>query len=443
MKKYRYIFLAAIPFIVLCVFLVCTTSNLPENDQWDFVPLLEKWYTGSLTLLDLWRQHNEHRVFFPILFSLAVAALTRWNLYWGVAVNLILGTGICAVLFYQIRKMERFFNFRAGIIYFLVSVFVFSVAQSENWFLGGMGMFLNILSFAAGIIFLSSPAFGLKKFLCAVTAGVITTFSFANGVLFWIIGFFLLCLRPLERKKETLVSWTLISAFMAAAYLWGYQKPPNHPSLFFAALHPLQAAGYFFVFLGSSLLPFTRFAAISGFMGLVCLALSVLAGYHAYMFTRKNPAALLTVLPWFALAAYGVASAAMSMVGRAGFGVAQATASRYTTVSNLLWISLIALAPVAAQSAAQRGSGFLPDIARNRVLRYSCLAVFLAMHITVTRQRWFWEQVRKDEMTRAGDALLAGQYDEELIRARVYKPGNIRDRIAILKKYRLALFRDK
>ncbi|MCX5785052.1 MAG: hypothetical protein NTX59_05140 [Elusimicrobia bacterium] len=443
MGKYRYVILASVPFIVLCVFLISTTSNLPVSDQWALVPLLEKWYAGSLTLRDFITQYADHRVFFPRLIVVLMAAITHWNLYCEVAANLFMGILVCTILFYQIRKMEIFFKVQASAIYFFVSVFVFSVAQSDNWFCAQIGPFLCILSSIAGVIFLSSPTFDLKKFLFAIAAGIIATYSYANGLLFWIIGFLILCVRPLSRKKAALTAWCAISGLVAASYLWNFQKPPQRPSLLLAVHHPLQAAGYFFVFLGSPLLPFERFAALIGFFGLFCLTASIFVAYHAYMATQKNPVALLQLFPWFALAFFSIASAILVTIGRVGFGIAQATAPRYVTQSNLLWIALIVLTPIAAQSFMQVYSGLLSNIARNKVLQYVCLIGFFALQISVTKQKWFWGKVSKDELTSIGNALLAGDYNEERIKARIYAPGNIRDRVAFLREHRLALFRGR
>lgn len=440
-EKYRYLVLASLPFLVLCVFLLGTTSNLPDSNQWDLVPLLEKWYSGSLTPGDLLRQNGEHRIFFPWMILLYVAVATHWNLYYEVAVNLALGIGVCAILFYQVRKMEIFFKARYDTVYFLVAVFVFSVAQSNNWFCGQVAPFLSIISFAAGVLFLTAPEFGFKSFFSAAAAGTVATYTFGNGMLFWVIGFLVLCARPLNRKKTVLLSWAALFGLILATYFWGYQKPAQHPALLFAAQHPLQAAEYFFVFLGAALLPFERFTAIIGFFGLFCFTASIFTAYHAYREMRRDPEALLIVLPWFALAVFCLASAALVTVARSGFGLGQATASRYVTTSNLLWIFLIVLTPVAARSFMREPAALISKLARSKALQYVCLAAFFALQLAVTRQKWVWEKVRKDDLASIGNALRGEDYDEELICARIYATGRIRERVTFLKKHRLALFR--
>ena len=54
--------------------------DIPYWDQWDAVcPLLQKLHTGTLALGDLLPFQNEHRIFFPRLFYLALDSITHWN----------------------------------------------------------------------------------------------------------------------------------------------------------------------------------------------------------------------------------------------------------------------------------------------------------------------------------------------------------------------------
>ena len=53
--------------------------DVPFWDQWELVPFLDLWASGTLSLGDLFSQHNEHRIFFPRLIMLLLAAATGWN----------------------------------------------------------------------------------------------------------------------------------------------------------------------------------------------------------------------------------------------------------------------------------------------------------------------------------------------------------------------------
>ena len=259
LQRFRFLIFAGPPFLLLCVFLRGVASDIPWADEWGFVSLLEKWYAGALTLADLFGQLNEHRPFFPRLIELPLAAMTHWNLRYVVALNALLGAGICAILFRQIRKLELFFGEAFDATYFLVAIFAFSFAQCDNWIFDNVPLLLCVFSCLAGIFLLCAPTLSPAKLLGAAAAGVVATWSFANGMLFWAVGAAILILRPADpRKKTVLAAWAAISALMIAGYFYGYRKPAGHPSPFFVLHHPFKAAGYFAAFLGNTLLPYNR-----------------------------------------------------------------------------------------------------------------------------------------------------------------------------------------
>jgi len=60
------------PVLTFC-FIYNYGITIPYWDQWEFVPLLEKLHNHTLTLNDLWSQHNEHRILFPKILMLLLA----------------------------------------------------------------------------------------------------------------------------------------------------------------------------------------------------------------------------------------------------------------------------------------------------------------------------------------------------------------------------------
>ena len=58
--------------LVLSTLLVVirTYTPVPKWDYWSEVYWLKQYYAGQWHISDLWRQHNEHRIFFPRLFFL-------------------------------------------------------------------------------------------------------------------------------------------------------------------------------------------------------------------------------------------------------------------------------------------------------------------------------------------------------------------------------------
>ena len=442
MLKYRYVGLAFVPFAILCAYMVRYACNLPVYDQWFFVPTLEKWYNGNLAFVDLWSQHNEHRILFPRLIMLTLASMTQWNIFYELAVNLFLGIGICAVIFRQIRKTEKYFNIKSNSAYFIASVFIFSLAQAENWLWGWqMSFFLNVFAFLLGVFFLSGPALTLRKFLGALAAGVIASYSLANGLLFWILGLFILGMHPMKNdaKIKWIVAWLSVAVLIIASYLCGYQKPAHHPSLLLFFKSPWQFGEYFFANLGSPL-SFGRYrqlmAIVVGLGGFVAFLILL---YFCCRLFRKRQETLMIVVPWLSLVAYSILTAGLMAFGRVGFGVEQALALRYVTMSNLFWIGLFVSGIFLGLDFTKSSKGFWITILRNKIFQVVCISIFILLQIGVAQFPYRWARMRADIYATVRSDFQNGYYDEILVK-RYVCAADIHQQISFLAKHRLASF---
>src|SRR5271165_1991895 len=75
----KFIILSA-PAIFILVLISKYCVDVPFWDEWDGIgSLVEKIAHGTLTLQDLFAQHNEHRIFFPRLIILPLVLLTHWD----------------------------------------------------------------------------------------------------------------------------------------------------------------------------------------------------------------------------------------------------------------------------------------------------------------------------------------------------------------------------
>ncbi|MEO8349442.1 MAG: hypothetical protein ABI610_11060, partial [Acidobacteriota bacterium] len=63
---------ALLPWGLLAALVARNALDVPLIDQWSFVPMIERFYTGTLTAFDLWSQHGEHRLIFPRLVMLGL-----------------------------------------------------------------------------------------------------------------------------------------------------------------------------------------------------------------------------------------------------------------------------------------------------------------------------------------------------------------------------------
>ena len=89
--------LALVPPAYLIWLCVTLHVDVPFWDAWELVPRLDRLDSGTLTLRDVWGQHNEHRPMFPILLMLGLARVSGWNIGLEIAANVLLGVGIFAV----------------------------------------------------------------------------------------------------------------------------------------------------------------------------------------------------------------------------------------------------------------------------------------------------------------------------------------------------------
>ena len=100
--------LAALPAIYLALMIAQYGVNVPDQDQWDgSIPVVKKYFEGTLGVRDLWAQHNEHRILFPRLITLAVARFSHWNIRAEMAVSVVLAVGIFALLAWQLSRTGR------------------------------------------------------------------------------------------------------------------------------------------------------------------------------------------------------------------------------------------------------------------------------------------------------------------------------------------------
>jgi hypothetical protein len=339
--------------LVPLAFLLCVVARyavpVPYWDQWEFVPLLEKTYHGQLTFHDLWAQHNEHRILFPRIIMLALAHLTGWNIRCELAVNLILALGIFAVFIHQVKITGRKLGI-AGWYWAIpaISLIVFSISQYQNWLWGWqLQMLLNLLAVVGGIVLLANEIFSWRRFAAAALLGVVATYSFANGTLFWPIGLvILLVVTAGKREKQpAMIAWLAVSVLTLWSYLYHYQKPEEHPALNLIFKMPAEYAGFVLKYIGGICAQYVGgstptdgdFALVFG------LAATLALGWAGGMLVRKKIADFKTLLPYFGLSLYSIGSALMTGVGRVGFGSNQAIYSRYCTMVVPLWVSLVVL----------------------------------------------------------------------------------------------------
>ncbi len=406
---------------------------VPILDQWELVPLLQKSYQGQLAFGDLWAQHNEHRLLFPRLIMLGLARLSHWDLRWELVTSLLLAVGILSVVGIQLRQTAKIVKDDTLLrLLPVASIVVFSLRQSENWMWGWqLAIFLNILAVVAGIALLTHPAPTWGKWIGAVCCGVVATYSFANGLLFWPLGAFALWANTRDSTfRARMAGWCVCAVLTAASYFYQYAKPPDSPPLLYTLSHPFTFAAYFLSYIGA-FISIKDTPVIGVCMGLVGLALLILA-WRSLRQNGKIPPEALT--PYLAYALYVLLSALVSTVGRAGFGAKQAMASRYLTISELFWIAILVMGYLTARQREATQTSAQTERWARRVLVVAGLvfAVNSLKNIRAFPQQYAFAQPVERQML-----LLNYKASAKLS----LTPNVVEERAPFLRQHRLALYR--
>lgn len=310
---------------------------------------------------DLWAQHNESRKVFPRLLFFYLAKLSGWNVKWEMAAIFVMACAIAANVWILARRTidDRVAATAAAAA---AGVLIFSPVQWWNWLYGiQVVVFAPVLMLTTTLVVLGGRLTPGAKLLLASMAAIVATFSYANGLLVWIV------LAPIAAAtlgRRLTAVWIAVAGVAIAAYYAGYQRPPGHPPLSSPLDHPQQFALFVAANLGEPL-AWARRIPVAAAIGLIAAvafaALSIRQARH-----RRS-------WPWITIGMYAICSAGATAAGRASVGVRQALELRYTTFTIYLYVALIPLAFL-AWSAPR--------------LRALLVALLMAVHLAAAAATW-------------------------------------------------------
>lgn len=323
------------------LYMMCTHwVPVPYWDEWDSPgQQLAAYYRGTLRLADLFSQHNESRSFFPRLLYLAIYVPAGWDVRYGMAVTFALVCAGSAGL-YQILRRTNPFSRAVPFVFAGMNFLLFSPRQYENFLHAVM---IEAFAPVCALIFalrinLSDRSLKAKTLLNAALA-FIATYTFANGMLLWLLAF------PLEtrsvRDPRNRIVWRMVYVSLAAlslvAYFISYRHPPLSPP-FVSPIAQLPALlRFFLVWLGSL---FSTGAPAA--CGAVVLLLFVGLATAAISQTRQT-GTWRAHYPWLVLGCYTLISGCVVAVGRLGFAHSMAGDVRYTASTVFLYIAVVGL----------------------------------------------------------------------------------------------------
>ncbi len=333
---------AALFFVLLIYWVAIFSVNIPYLDEWaTVVPLMDN---DSPTLSELWKQHNEHRIFFPKLLILANIHLSHWDVRWQMMCSLMLAGMTFLVIAAHIRKYEK----QRGqplppFLWCITPLLIFSFAQYENWLWGFcVSWQMAELAVVLGFSFLVKwrDTLSGKDFLLALLCGIVATFSMGQGLVYWPVGALLLLAVPQHHWKHFAV-WCLVFLAVIIAYFADYTEPEHHINvhgvtdlhgLRYILQYPHEYLLFVLTFIGNAV----TFPVIGG-----AILAGILGGYVFIMNIRRYRDKQLQF--FFLLAIYGLLSAFMIGIGRTELHFVTATSSRYISLGVLFWVALLVI----------------------------------------------------------------------------------------------------
>ncbi|MGJ5633814.1 hypothetical protein [Nostoc sp. CALU 1950] len=334
----------SLPVILLLWFITTFSVNVPFWDDWGLVNFFEKIYSGTINFGDFFAQHNEHRIFFPRIIFAIIAFSSKWNIKLENYFSFLLAL-VNFVFLYKIAASS--YNENNKILFHLFNITTciinFSLIQYENWLWGFQiaWLFINTcLIIAVFILTVPKNFHPNSRLLLASICCFIASFSSAHGLLSWlaVLPSVYLIEGTTKQKKIRFLVWVVLFSFCVAIYFIGYQKPSQHPSIFFLLQQPFITSEFFFTIIGSS---FYKNIFPPVVIGLIILF--VFLFFNVTCFKNYQSDFINKANPWISLGWFPILFALITTVGRAGMGIEQAAISRYKTVSILLIISCLQL----------------------------------------------------------------------------------------------------
>jgi hypothetical protein len=339
----RVVFVAlwTLPIVVALYVVWRHTVAFPFWDEWNTPgEQLASWYRGTLTFADLCSQHNESRKLVPRLIYLPLFIGAGWDVR--LILPLVIGVvGLISLGLYQLARRTIRSGIAASIAFIAMNFLLFSPREYQNFtngiqwetFFPGLALVLALL------VNLSDRSLP-RKTVCNGLLALVSTYTFANGMLVWLLAF-PIATDPRQSSRSK-VTWRLAyiggGAVAIACFFTSYQHPPLSPPAASLASDGPALLRFFLIWVGSLFRvanpAFAGGVVVTFFLGVAIISLWLILKNRQW---RPH-------YPWLVLGAYTLISGAITAVARLGFGFEIATDNHYTVFTVMLYIAVTGLA---------------------------------------------------------------------------------------------------
>lgn len=404
-------------------------TSMPGSDQWSQIDAAMRGVDLASPAW-LWAQHNEHRMVFTKIFCLIDLKFFRGR-------QIFLLSLIFLVQFLELFllawSLQRFGRLRgaawtAGVG--LIAFCLFCPSQWENLIWGfqvhsGLLMLFATLSITAVLLMRQAALQRQWKYLAfALLMALAANYTMVNGILLWpllIVAGLVLGIRP--RALWMIAGVALLNAL---AYFHGYHRPGQNGNPFDSLRTPGRVVSYFLTFLGSSWSQENiRVAIVAGALGFAGAVLTALLLWKL----RKISSAFSVQMLFLMLFALG--TAAITALGRIGFGLDQAFSPRYQAVALMFWLPLGLLLLYWAVESGRS----IAQLCVQAAILASLLWAATLVRFPLRTARWYAFQINA-----AGLAMVAGAQDDVQFRRAAVDPEVALQEAAYLREHSVSIF---
>ncbi|MDP3919392.1 MAG: hypothetical protein Q8R76_01105 [Candidatus Omnitrophota bacterium] len=428
---------AGLNFLLLVFLLFRYPIEMPWADEWDNMDRIRKVFEGTLSFNDFWAWSSQHRSPFPRLIQTYMARLTHWDLRYEVVLNLSLAGGTFAAFCCALLRAKPCLGSR--IVRQLIPVvflMVYSIGQWKCWIWGEKIVnFICFFTAITGLVFLTAAPFRWRRFGLAAGLGALSNYSFSGGLVYWPVGWILLCLNEFRtpgQKRCALGLWVVAAVLVVTPYMHGFDFYPPYRD----PTHILEDPGNFlifiFVFLGG---PVAVVMVPGQFLwplltGIVGCALFFAFSFYL-LFQTKIPREY--YLSFFGIGLFVFANDLLAAVGRGGLGHAWARDGQYITAAYPFWIAVLVFGALVFRSTA------VPKL--RSLSAVVCVSItVLTLHTSVFSVALLTEAVQS---IRGSIQRFADAGDPDALKAIHVKPHLLEEHIKILRDRKLTIFNYK
>lgn len=361
--RFLHYLLTVAPFLALASYIYRLHIDVPYMDDWDFVDLLDKYYSGTLRVSDIFIPHNQHIIAIPQLIMLFIAITSNWNTSLEVFISVTSSVLTYFILCASIPKSYPT-NIKRH-LQIALSVLTFSMAQGYNWVWGWqmqIPLFLAFSLLGLKILFHNND---LSNSIVAAFCGLISCLCFGTGWLFWPIAFFFVAKsKNYPTQQKILWGLLLLSSITIFKILQNLDPHKSNIGNALAAIPPLAICKILIVWIIKSLI-----------FGIACLGAIVTqensyaaltagaAGMLIFLFLSCHDAKVSTILTssqnlLTVFGVFGIACSILVGLGRSYMGLDEAVTDRYTTLTIPFWAALLIKLLSAADSKKINISSF-------------------------------------------------------------------------------------